>query len=563
MLNIQVSEKMNRREPKKRKIPFFKIFIFALFLNIVALFFLEKGDFLSAFSYIFLTKKNITVYQTYTVLLDDTVPTEFKDIVKSSLEDMEFNGKKRFEFVEKNADITISKDNSENSSEVFSKDMIPVGHMYSLVNGIEQKDLKSMNWYMVDGKYKEYLENQNGLQITVLDSYDSFLSKLEEDDENVGLVELKDLDYRVKVLEVGGKYYLDSSEGGIAIRFYATMNKGKDDFIFSVLKKNIDLEGGAFDRGKLSKVNMSGVVAISRGLASKMDRLGSSTYPADEIGEFLANADLTHVSNEVSFLASCTVYSGMRFCAKPKYIDVLKKSGVDIVELTGNHNNDFGSDANADSIKMYTDLGMRYFGGGLNTEDSEKILYEEVKGTKIAFMGYNWYDTMYGSLALAGEDRAGANSYSEEKLADNIKEAKANADIVIVDFQFQECYSYPSSDVVYPICYKPLSSPDQKSVFKKAIDLGANIVIGTQAHQPQTFELYKDGVIFYGLGNLFFDQNIWIGTRQGLVLSHYFYEGKHIQTRVVPIYMDKELKVRVATKEQGDLLLKLLKNARD
>ena len=90
-----------------------------------------------------------------------------------------------------------------------------------------------------------------------------------------------------------------------------------------------------------------------------------------------------------------------------------------------------------------------------------------------------------------------------------------------------------------------------------------HIVVGTQAHQPQTYELYGDGVIFYGLGNLYFDQYIWIGTRQGLVLTHYFYEGKHIQTKVVPIYMDKDFVVRLATPEQGALLLKLLKEARD
>ena len=75
--------------------------------------------------------------------------------------------------------------------------------------------------------------------------------------------------------------------------------------------------------------------------------------------------------------------------------------------------------------------------------------------------------------------------------------------------------------------------------------------------------MYKDGVIFYGLGNLFFDQYIWIGTRQGLVLTHYFYDGKYIQTKVVPIYMDKDFRVRLATKEQSDLLLKLLRDARD
>ncbi len=562
MLNINVSEQRARRERKKTRIPFLFVFLVSLFLNSIVLLVLEKGDFVAALDYVFFTKKKIVVYDTYSVFLDDTVPQEFKDIVISNLEGMDLNGKKRFKFVEKNADITISRGKQEGMQDVFSKDFLPVGHLYSLLSDINTEEFKDQSWYMIDGKYEKYLEEEYGVDITVLESYDALVQKMEEKDKNLGLVGLKDIDPRSKLLSVDEKYYLDGEDGSFPIHFYGSLKKGKDDFIFTVLKKNIDLDGGVFDKEKLSKVNMGGVVAISRGLASKIDRSGNLTYPADEIAEFLADADLTHVSNEVSFVEGCAVYSGMRFCSKPGYIEILKKSGVDIVELTGNHNNDFGAENSKKSIEMYTDLGMRYFGGGLNTEDASKILYEEVRGTRIAFLGYNWYDTMYGSLALAGENRSGANSYSEEKLKDDIEEAKKNADVVIVDFQFQECYCYPDYDIIYPICYKPLSSPDQRGVFKKAIDLGANIVIGTQAHQPQTYEIYKDGVIFYGLGNLFFDQNIWIGTRQGLVLSHYFYEGKHIQTKVVPIYMDNNLVVRLATEEQGDLLLKLLKEAR-
>jgi poly-gamma-glutamate synthesis protein (capsule biosynthesis protein) len=253
----------------------------------------------------------------------------------------------------------------------------------------------------------------------------------------------------------------------------------------------------------------------------------------------------------------------MVFCSKPEYIETLKKSGVDIVELTGNHNNDFGSEYNKNTIETYTSLGMRYFGGGLNSEDAGKILYEEVNGSIIAFVGYNYYDTILQSLALAGTQRAGANSYSEEKLREDIAEAKEKADVVIVTFQFQECWSYPATDVIYPPCYKPVAVPDQEKVFKQAIDFGADIVVGTQAHQPQTYELYGDGIIFYGLGNLYFDQINWIGTRQGLVLSHYFYNGEYIQTKITPILLEGDFIPRLADEEQSGLLMKLLKDARN
>ena len=334
-------------------------------------------------------------------------------------------------------------------------------------------------------------------------------------------------------------------------------------FILGVLSRNIEellLEN--FKEESIAKVNMTGVTAISRDLAGKIEASGDDAYPAENIGDFLADADLTHTSNEVSFVEGCVPQASMRFCSAPKYIATLEASGIDIVSLTGNHNNDYGASSNTSTINTYIEKGWDYFGGGLDAEDAAKILYKEVNGNTIAFIGYNYYDTMLGTGAIATSSHAGANSYSESKMENDIEEAHKNADIVIVDFQFQECYSYPSSDVIFPICYRPLSSPDQKGVFRLAITYGADIVVGVQAHQPQTYELYEDGIIFYGLGNLYFDQTPWIGTRQGMILTHYFYNGSHIQTKITPTIYDSDMKTRIATEEEGDLLLDLLKDAR-
>lgn len=553
-----------RREKRKSNIgSLFKLsFMISFFLLFIALWVIEGRNFTSALDYVF-SKKNIIIYDTFTVSFDESIVSDYKDSVIQNLEKLEFNGKRRFEIEEGNADIELSRTEEEDSKEIFSKRLIPVGHIYSLLEGIKEEDLANYNIFVLDSVYSSYLEEEYGIDITVSNSYEELVTVLESDDMNVGLIDLDDIDFRVKVLEMDEKYYFDDIDACIPIRLFAILDKKVDDFILSVLVKNIDSQDTVFDMEELVKINMSGVVAISRALASKIDKSGDYGYPAREIGGFLANADLTHISNEVSFVPGCSTYSGMRFCSRPEYIKVLEDSGVDIVELTGNHNNDYGSIYSAETIEKYKSLGMRYFGGGLDEVDASKILYEEVKGTKIAFVGYNYYDTIYRSLALAGEERSGANYYSDEKVKSDIEEAKKNASIVIVTFQFQECYSYPDSDVIYPICYKPLSNPDQRDVFRKAIDYGANIVVGTQAHQPQTYELYGNGVIYYGLGNLYFDQNMWIGTRQGLILTHYFYKGEHIQTKLVPIFLGSDLIPRLATQEQSDLLLELLKDARE
>lgn len=542
---------------------FFLSFVISLFLISITLWITEGSDFTNALRYVF-GPKNFVIYNTYTLSFDESMSQEYVEKVTESLEELEYNGKRRFEIRERNADIQLSRKEQEDAEEIFSKQFIPVGHIYSLVNGISKESLSEYNLFILDSTYRELLKEDYGVEVSVLDSYDDLVTKLAENESNIGMIEFNDLDFRVKILEVDGEYYLEDQSASIAINFYAKLKDKVDDFVIGVLSRNTGLGNGSWNEGRIVKVNMSGVVAITRGLALKMDNIGDFEYPAREIGSFLADADLTHVSNEVSFVPGCKSYSGLRFCSRPEYIETLQKAGVNIVELTGNHNNDFGSQYSTETIELYKSLDMRYFGGGLDKDDASKILYEEVNGSTVAFIGYNYYDTIYPSVALAGENRSGANSYSEEKMRNDVKNAREKADVVIVTFQFQECWSYPPTDVIYPVCYKPLSNPDQKAVFRMAVDFGADIVIGSQAHQPQTYELYGDGVIFYGLGNLFFDQNIWIGTRQGLILSHYVYEGKLIQSRITPIYMGKDdLMPRLATQEQGDLLLELLKDARD
>ncbi|MDD4561375.1 CapA family protein [Candidatus Dojkabacteria bacterium] len=554
-------------EKKQKKKSTGKLFKVSLIISFFALFFtlwvLEGNLFLSALKYTFLPKGKVK-YQTYTISFDDSVSDIYIENIEKSLGALQFNEKPRFSFKKGNrSDIKISMVSTEKSKKISGKDLIPVGHIYSLLDNTKKDELEKYNIFVLSELNNQFLKEEYSLSSTVLSSTDELLLKLKEGDNNIAFLDFKDLDFRFKILKLDDDYYLDNNSASLSANFYLDVKENVSDYIITVISKNIDLGDSSWDRDKLVKINMAGVVAMSRGLALLTDRSGDYGYAARNIGEFLADADLTHVSNEASFVPGCNVYSGMVFCSRPEYMEVLQLSGVDIVELTGNHNNDFGAQYSAASIQMYEEAGMRYFGGGLNDEDASEILYENVNNSTIAFLGYNYYDSIYPSVAIASEIRSGANYYSEEKLERDIKKAKEKADIIIVTFQFQECWSYPESDVIYPVCYRPLESPDQKKVFRMAIDLGADIVVGSQAHQPQTYELYEDGIIFYGTGNLFFDQYMWIGTRQGMVLSHYIYDGVHIQSKITPIYTDRDLKPSIATQEQAELLMKLLKDARD
>ncbi len=579
-----VNSQINKKDVKKGKHLNIKTVISLCFIAFIVSFvfaikFREKCDVLGV------VKTNLGIvstrdilFETYKVSLSNDLESKIQEDIKKALSSVEFNGIKRFEILETAEDetdftISVSSDNKLCTSSIA--EFLPVGEFHWINDTLKSSDLSKVKFITLE-KYKteaNYLLStyKNNQAIVTKEKISDLKAELGKSENIVGLVKLSDLDPDFKLLFIDKDYFFDDqSKGKLSACLKITAKEKGNEYILNTIPNHINAlyndgltsEKLEFKEDALLSLRMTGVTAISRNLASKIEKSGDSAYPAEKIGAFLSKADITHTSNEVSFVPGCTPTATMSFCANPKYIETMKKSGIDIVELTGNHNNDYGSQYNYSSIETYESLGWKYFGGGKNKEDSSKILYVEQDGTKIAFIGYNYYDTMLGTGALAGDSRAGANSYSESKMEKDIKEAKENANVVIVDFQFQECYSYPASDVIFPICYEPLSNPDQKGVFTLAIDYGADIVVGTQAHQPQTFEKYKEGYIFYGLGNLYFDQTLWIGTRQGLILTHYFINGKHVQTRLDTTIYDLDMKPYVTYDDARELLLRLLSEAR-
>lgn len=370
--------------------------------------------------------------------------------------------------------------------------------------------------------------------------------------DEILIMPVEQLSSAVKLLTFDNKYYLDSfTEGAI---FRQARFSGDAETSLADLKLN-DLPS---DQTVLT-INQSGVTALTRVMQRKLSSVNDPLYFSAKIGDFLADADLTHVSNEVSFRAGCA-YSNVLFCSPPEFIETLKDSGVDLVEITGNHNNDNGSQYNTETIELYRSLGWNVFGGGLNAEDAKRPYLTDLKGNKVAFIGYNRADGA-GSGAIAGPTNAGANFYTREKAESDIRTAKQAGYFVMVHIQYAECQAYPTGYVEFPLCDQPIGG--QVEAFKEMVELGADMVIGSSAHQPQTFEFYKGKAIYYGLGNLYFDQYQWPGTERGIILTQYLRNGALLQTKLTPTVYDRELQTRIMDADEANYLLTRLKEARE
>ena len=366
------------------------------------------------------------------------------------------------------------------------------------------------------------------------------------------MIPLSQLDYKKKLLSLNGSYYLDNYDTGAVYRVIKFNSEKFDDEIKPLVDDKIGVNG--LEESNVLTFAQTGVTALSRGMNEKLATVGDAGYFAEKIGGFLSQFDLTHTSNESSFSEMAGAHN---ICSDNRFIDTLTAIGLDIVELTGNHNVDCGAADARNTIDLYKEKGIKVVGGGKNAEEAAVPLEIEQKGTGITFLAYN---QSTGGATVS--EAPGANQYTEENATSEIKAAKERGDFVIVDIQYYECSAY-ASEYEDPTCdYANSSAGDQVGFFRHLIDLGADMVVGTSAHQPQTFELYEDGVIYYGLGNLFFDQVWWPGTTRSLVLAHYFRDGKLLQTKVLPTVYDNNMQTELMDAETAKWYLGRLVTAR-
>ena len=352
-----------------------------------------------------------------------------------------------------------------------------------------------------------------------------------------------------KVISIGGRSPLDDdfSPESTPLTQRITLSSSFSDPTLTEEQLAGLLPASNRDRTHLTSLIMTGVTAMSRDTAFIMSTEGV-LFPGTEIRDFMRAADLTHISNEVSFYEGCRFpdpdYTGFIFCSDPAYIDLLSDIGADIIELTGNHNNDVRALYKIDSVPFTLDLyrknDMQWYAGGVNIADAKKPLLIEKNGNKLAFIGCNSYGPY---MAWAAEDSSGAAPCEDFGwISDEVTRLRSQGYLPIVTFQYQEDY---------------LVTAQSSAIrdFRKLADAGAVIVNGSQSHVTKAMEFWNHTLIHYGLGNLFFDQPEFYITYDGIIQKHFFYEGRHISTQLLTITLEETAKPRLMTHEERQKFL--------
>jgi poly-gamma-glutamate synthesis protein (capsule biosynthesis protein) len=365
-----------------------------------------------------------------------------------------------------------------------------------------------------------------------------------------GILPFEQVNPKLKVLELDGASPLRKE-------FDADLYPLK--VTFALTGADVSLPLSNRDPEKLVTLVMTGVTALVRATAVKME-LNGNTYPAQDIRDWLLEADIAHISNEIPFAVGCPYPNAdqrrLIFCSDPKYIELLEYVGTDVVELTGNHFQDWGKEATLHTLEMYKERNWPYFGGGANLADAQKAAIIERGGMKFAFIGCNPAGPVFAwaredgwpGAAPCGADWVGKpkGGHGYEWMAEEIARLKSEGYIVIATFQYFEYYS-------------PEPRPWQQTDFRRMAESGATIVSGSQAHYAQAMEFYGDSFVHYGLGNLFFDQMGYdnpssgkrtTNTRREFLDRHVFYDGQYLSTELLTAMLEDYAKPRPMTPDE-------------
>jgi poly-gamma-glutamate synthesis protein (capsule biosynthesis protein) len=381
-----------------------------------------------------------------------------------------------------------------------------------------------------------------GVNVRFVDDPEAMVEAAWDSRPSLAIVPFEDLEPRWKVLEVDGQSPVrrgfDSSSYPLQVTYGLAGGALPDEWRAALeTSEGMSLPLANRRNDRLTTVVMTGVTALTRATAWEMDRTGV-TRPARDIGDWLREADVTHISHEVAFTPDCPPpepdLTVLIFCAQPEHIALLEEVGTDAIELTGNHVLDAGAEALRYTLDLYASKGWEWFGGGADLAEAQGPVLVEHNGNRIALIGCNEAGPP-GVWATA--DRPGAAPCGADRMSTQLQTLRADGYLPIFTFQWHEHYSAGA----------PIS---QREAFRAAADAGAVAVSGSQAHAPQGFAFRDGAFIHYGLGNLFFDQMWSEEVRKEFIDRYVFHDGRLISVELLTAYLEDWSRPRPMTPEE-------------
>lgn len=172
-----------------------------------------------------------------------------------------------------------------------------------------------------------------------------------------------------------------------------------------------------------------------------------------------------------------------------KSVQYLKNMGFNFVSLANNHIYDYGQEALEETIRELKKFEIDFVGAGVDFEDAYQTKIIDKNGIKIGLLA--GCENEFGCL-YEKQNRGGYAWLFHYLIEDNIRELKKICDfVVLVAHAGVEGIEIPIKE--------------WRDRYRRICDVGVDVIIGHHPHVPQGYEKYNNSLIFYSLGNFYFD----------------------------------------------------------
>lgn len=254
----------------------------------------------------------------------------------------------------------------------------------------------------------------------------------------------------------------------------------------------MEAEGIAEKTGESETVTLilGGDVMLSNWVMEHLDKDGLE-YPFLGIQDILQRGDIRFCNLEApigTYADTLKSEKKYTFALPPRYRHAIKYGDFDIVSLANNHILDYSSHL-ADSTVHYLDeLGIKQVGYGHNSYEAPGPVILERKGIRIGFLAYSMTFPREFWASPSSPGTAYPDAVNFGHLVQNIED---EVDFTVVSFH----WGAENSDS---------TKQYQQDFARKAVDMGADLIVGHHPHIWQGVEDYKDRLIAYSVGNLCF-----------------------------------------------------------
>lgn len=217
-----------------------------------------------------------------------------------------------------------------------------------------------------------------------------------------------------------------------------------------------------------------------KGLVHIFDNFGPRVFAGVDLAMINLEGPISHEPIDDNPTAGYMVFN-----FPPETAKILKSININAVSLANNHTLNNKSIGFEMTKKILSDEGIKYFGSQATLNDESVLRIDS--GLPISVIGVNTLE-----------------NFDRQLLISLIKK-EGDRFVIIFPHWGNE--------------YQTTHSPSQQQLAYEWIDNGADFVVGSHPHVVQDYEIYKNKLIVYSLGNFVFDQTFSPETQKGLLVS--------------------------------------------